>query len=154
MSTSESTISYLLDQLSTIKSVRARKMFGEYALYADEKVVALVCDDNLFVKITAEGKEFLGSNYEEGFAYKGAKASMQISGDLLEDKEFLCELISITTKALPMAKEKPKVAAKPTELLNAAKIAQGGKMKNGFGQGKRPIDNKQVTHNLRRRMGR
>ena len=44
---------------STICSTRwrpcrcaARKMFGEYALYLDGKVVALVCDDQLFLKPT------------------------------------------------------------------------------------------------------
>ena len=49
MATSESTIDFLLDQLGAVPGVRARKMFGEYALYCGEKVVALVCDDQLFV---------------------------------------------------------------------------------------------------------
>jgi TfoX/Sxy family transcriptional regulator of competence genes len=106
MSTKQSTIDYLLDQLSGLKNVRARKMFGEYALYCREKVVALVCDDELFVKITVPGKQFVGKNYEEGFAYQGAKPSMHIPGDLLEDQKFLCELIDVTAGALPPAKIK------------------------------------------------
>jgi len=81
-------------------------MFGEYALYCNEKVVALVCDDELFVKITPEGKEYLGKKYKEGYAYKGAEASMLIDADLLEDRDFLKELILITEKALPMPKPK------------------------------------------------
>jgi TfoX/Sxy family transcriptional regulator of competence genes len=32
MKTSQSTIDYLLDQLASLPNVRARKMFGEYAL--------------------------------------------------------------------------------------------------------------------------
>lgn len=108
MATKESTIEYLLDQLASLKNVRARKMFGEYALYCQEKVVALICDDELFVKITEPGKKLVGKNYEEGFAYPGAKASMFISGDLLEDRKFLSELISITAKALPVPKPKKK----------------------------------------------
>lgn len=106
MSTKQSTIDYLLDQLSEVGDVRARKMFGEYALYCENKVVALVCDDELFVKITEPGKKFAGKHYEEGFAYKGAKASMHISGDLLEDRKFICSLITITAKALPVPKPK------------------------------------------------
>ena len=106
MATKQSTIDYLLDQLSGLNNVRARKMFGEYALYSDEKVVALVCDDELFIKITDEGKKLIGKNYQEGFAYPGAKASMQISGDLLEDQKFLCRLISITANSLPNPKPK------------------------------------------------
>jgi len=52
MSTKQSTIDYLLDQLASVPDVRARKMFGEYALYCNGRVVALVCDNELFVKIT------------------------------------------------------------------------------------------------------
>lgn len=106
MATKQSTIDYLLDQLSGLKNVRARKMFGEYALYASDKVVALVCDDELFVKITGPGKKFVGEHYEEGFAYPGAKASMHIPGDLLEDRNFISNLISMTAEALPLPKPK------------------------------------------------
>jgi len=52
MAISRNTIDFILDQLSALPKIRARKMFGEYALYCDEKVVALVCDDQLFIKIT------------------------------------------------------------------------------------------------------
>lgn len=106
MATKQSTIDFLLDQLSQVRGVRARKMFGEYALYCQDKVVALVCDDELFVKITPEGKKLVGKNYEEGYAYKGAKASLHISFDLLEDKDFISNLILVTAKALPPPKPK------------------------------------------------
>ncbi len=46
------TIAHLLDALDALP-LSARKMFGEYALYLDGKVVALVCDDQLFLKPTA-----------------------------------------------------------------------------------------------------
>jgi TfoX/Sxy family transcriptional regulator of competence genes len=83
-------------------------MFGEYALYCEEKVVALVCDDEVFVKITPAGKKLVGKDYEEGSAYPGAKPSMHISGDLIEDRKFFSELISITAKELPTPKPKRK----------------------------------------------
>lgn len=108
MSTEQSTIDYLLDQLVSVSDVSARKMFGEYALYAGSKVVALVCDDTLFVKITGAGKEFVGAEYNEGFAYKGAKVSMQISEDQIENREWLSELILITERELPEPKPKKK----------------------------------------------
>ena len=106
MATKQSTIDYLLDQLSEAGNVSARKMFGEYALYCQGKVVGLVCDDELFVKITRPGKKFVGNKYKEGFAYKGARASMYISGDLFDDRQFLSELISITAAELPLPKPK------------------------------------------------
>jgi len=106
MATQQSTIDFVLDQLHGLSGIETRKMFGEYALYCNKKVVALVCDNELFVKITEPGKKFVGTNYEEGFAYKGARASMHIGGDLIEDREFLQTLITITADALPMPKPK------------------------------------------------
>jgi len=86
-------------------------MFGEYALYAGGKVVALICDDQLFVKITDEGKEFVGTHYEEGEAYPGAKPSMLIDEDLIDDREWLAELIEITAEYAPAPKPKAKKKA-------------------------------------------
>jgi TfoX/Sxy family transcriptional regulator of competence genes len=109
MATKQSTVDYMLDQLSSLKGCSARNMFGEYALYFEGKVVALVCDDTLFVKITDEGKKFVGKFYKEGFAYPGAKASMEIGEEQIEDREWLCGLIKITAQALPEPKpKKPK----------------------------------------------
>lgn len=112
MATKQSTIDYILDQLASIGNVSARKMFGEYALYCDGKVVGLVCDDTLYVKITDEGKEFIGEYYEEGYAYNGAKVSMKIDGDHIDDREWLSELIEITASHLPMPKKKKKKGKK------------------------------------------
>ena len=60
--------------LSSLKSKRfsAKKMFGEYAIYADGKVVALVCDDRLFVKVHPK-TESLANDCELGPPYPGAK---------------------------------------------------------------------------------
>jgi len=106
MATKQSTIDHILDQLGSPESVSARKMFGEYALYCDGKVVGLVCDDTLFVKITDAGRAFVGDSYAEGYPYPGAKASMQIDGDGLENREWLRKLVRITAESLPVPKKK------------------------------------------------
>ena len=106
MATKQSTANYIQDQLSELEHVATRKMFGEYALYCDGKVVGLICDNTLFVKITDSGKAFVGSLYEEGEAYKGAKPSMKISNDQLEDHEWLSHLIRLTADSLPAPKPK------------------------------------------------
>ena len=108
MATQESTSNYILDQLSSRRDVSTRKMFGEYALYYSGKVVGLICDDSLFIKITDEGKSFVGEYYREGPAYPGAKPSMQINPDQLEDHRWLSELVQITWDNLPEAKPKKK----------------------------------------------
>lgn len=40
--------------------VTCKKMFGEYGLFVDGKVFALVCDDTLFVKPTPSAQMMLG----------------------------------------------------------------------------------------------
>jgi DNA transformation protein and related proteins len=109
MTSSQSTIDFILDQLNTLGNVSVRKMFGDYALYYGGKVVGLVCENNLFIKITEPGKKFVGKFYQEGFAYKGAKVSMLIDGDRIEDDEWLCELVRITAENVDFPKKKRKV---------------------------------------------
>ena len=56
MSSQQSTVDFILDQISEAGDVSAKKMFGEYGLYCNGKMVASVCDDQLFVKPTAGGR--------------------------------------------------------------------------------------------------
>lgn len=103
MRTSQETIDHLLELLLPIADVRARKMFGEYALYCDEKVVALVCRDELVVKDTSAGSTFAG-NLERMSAYPGAKPGLHVPKDLWNDGTWLAELIRITADSLPAKK--------------------------------------------------
>lgn len=98
---------YILDQLSSLGNVRARKMFGDYALYCGEKVVGLVCDDQVFIKYTDAGKKHAEGRFTPGFAYQGARESMNVT-DTIDDPEFFCMLITLTADALPMPKAKKK----------------------------------------------
>ena len=93
-------------QLSEECEISYRKMFGEYAVYSKGKVVGLICENQLFIKPTDEGKAYIG-DYTEGVAYKGAKPSLLID-DNLENAEWLSKLILITEKALPAVKKKSK----------------------------------------------
>lgn len=106
MSSSQSFVDLILEQLSQAGHVSARKMFGEYALYCDNKVVGLICDDTLYIKITEPGKKFVGKCYQEGYAYPGAKVSMMIDGDKIEDEEWLSQLVRITAENMPLPKPK------------------------------------------------
>ena len=108
MATKPSTIEYIEDQLSDVPGIHSRQMFGEYALYCGDKVVALVCDGKLFVKITDEGRAFVGEHYEEGCAYPGARPSMYIDEDLIEDRTWIGDLIRLTEEHLPIPKPKKK----------------------------------------------
>lgn len=82
-------------------------MFGEYCLYLDEKPVAFVCDDCLFVKITEAGKEIAGE-CPLGSAYPGSKPYFRIPPDDWTDREWLIQLLTATFHALPIPKRKVK----------------------------------------------
>ncbi len=107
MATQASTADFLTSQVSDAGAVRNRKMFGEYALYCNEKVVALICDDKLFVKPTDAGRAFAG-NLEEAPPYSGSKPFLLVEEDRWEDRDWLTELIRITAAALPVPKVKKK----------------------------------------------
>ncbi len=136
MSTRAATMDYLLGQVGRAGAVSARRMFGEYALYCDGKVVALVCDDQLFLKPTDAGRAWLGT-VTEGFPYPGAKPWFLVGGDRWEDDEWLATLVRVTAAALPApaararpARSRPGSApAKPPHPPPAARA--GGKRRAG-----------------------
>ena len=55
---------------------------------------------------TQAGKALVGKRYAEGIAYPGAKPSIMVSADDLEDDERPAEPIRVTANALPPPKPK------------------------------------------------
>jgi TfoX/Sxy family transcriptional regulator of competence genes len=106
MASDLSFVQFVVDQFEPDREVTFKKMFGEYALYSKGKVVALICEDQLFVKPTASGRSFIG-DVTEAPAYKGAKPSFLI-GDQIEDREWINRLIELTEQELPEPRPKKK----------------------------------------------
>ena len=100
MATRQGTIDLLLDQARGAGSVTARKMFGEYGLYCDGKLVALVCDEHLFVKPTTAGRTHMGTVIEAP-PYPGAKPYFLVPGEAWEEADWLTDLIRVTAASLP-----------------------------------------------------
>jgi TfoX/Sxy family transcriptional regulator of competence genes len=104
MSSDQNFVEFIVDQIENAGAISYRKMFGEYAIYVDGKIVGLVCDNRLFMKPTEQGKTYIGAVIEAP-PYPGAKMSFLIE-DRLDDCEWLSELFSITAQALPEPKPK------------------------------------------------
>lgn len=104
MASDQSFVEFVVDQMSAAGNISYRKMFGEYAVYCDGKVVALVCDNQLFVKPTEAGRSYIGDACEAP-PYPGAKMYFLIE-DAFEDREWISGLIRITAKELPLPKPK------------------------------------------------
>lgn len=105
MSSDQSFVEFIVEQVEGAGVVTYRKMFGEYAIYVDGKVVGLVCDNQLFVKPTEGGRAFIGSVVEAP-PYPGAKPSFLID-DRFEEQDWISSLFRITAGELPEPKTKP-----------------------------------------------
>lgn len=110
MSTSPATVESVLDKLPS-KRFAAKAMFGEYALYADGKVVALICDDRLFVKVHP-ATQALASDCELGPPYPGAKDHYLLDEGQWASRQDLPKILVSLAKELPLPKKKAKAATK------------------------------------------
>ena len=104
MATSRETAREIEDALAPL-NVRTRPMFGEYALYCDEKTVGFICDDTLFIKPTAISGEIL-SGCEQAQAYPGSKDYYVVDQERIDDGEWLRDVIQRTAEVLPAPKPK------------------------------------------------
>ena len=105
MASSKSTVDFIASQIDNAGNITSRKMFGEFALYCDGKIVAFVCDNSLFLKPTKEARDFFPDAIDAP-PYPGAKMYMLIPEEKWEDREFMSQLISISYNALPDPKPK------------------------------------------------
>lgn len=109
MASQQSVVDYLVEQIADAGDVSARKMFGEYGVYCEGKIVALICDDQFFVKPTQAGRAFIGE-VEEAPPYEGAKPSFLVPEERWDDHKWMGELVRLTADELPLLKKKVKKA--------------------------------------------
>lgn len=103
MATSAEYIAFVLDTLRPFGDLRARKMFGEYMVYLDEKPILTVCDNTIYVKMLPELAELMKAA-ECGYPYDGAK--LHYIADI-EDAALLARLIpELASLIKPKAKKK------------------------------------------------
>ena len=99
-------VEYVCEQIRAAGQVSHRRMFGEFAVYCDGKVVALVCDNQFFLKPTEAGKALL-DQVKQAPPYPGAKPYYLIDAQL-DDAEAAAAIVRATADALPAPKVKPK----------------------------------------------
>jgi len=106
MASDQKFVDFIIDQIDYSEQVSYKKMFGEYGLYFNGKLFALVCDNKLFVKPTLSGRAYI-KDVVEAPPYPGAKNQFLIE-EQLEDRDWLKKLVSITVAELPEPKAKKK----------------------------------------------
>lgn len=108
MATDQDFVNYVVEQAGLGERLACKKMFGEYALYVDGKIVALLCDNSLFVK-PSEAATRLASGLPLRPPYPGAK-NYPVADELLDDADAVRRLIVETAALMPLPK--PKVPRK------------------------------------------
>ena len=73
--------------------IRSRKMFGEYGLYCDGIFFAVICDDQLFVKVTPAG-EAAFPQLPKAPPYEGAKDYLWVED--VDDRDTMTALTRLT----------------------------------------------------------
>jgi len=109
MSSDKSFVDFITDQMRAAGGITVKKMFGEYGLYKDGVITALICDDKLFIKPTKAGEEFIlkDDKITYGAPYPGAKMYFYIK-DRFEDREWISALITLSKNELGKIKPKRK----------------------------------------------
>ena len=108
MASQASTVAFIAEQVEAAGAVSVRKLFGEYALYCDGKLTALICDDQLFLKPTAAGRAHLGEVIEAP-PYDGAKPCWLVAADRWDDRDWLTTLIRVSAAELPAPQPRRRV---------------------------------------------
>lgn len=97
MASHQDFVDYVTEQLRGAGAIRSRKMFGEYGLYCDDVFFAVICDDQLFIKVTPAG-EAAFPHLPKAPPYEGAKDSFLVED--VDDQDTMTALTRITCLAL------------------------------------------------------
>lgn len=106
MSSNPDFVTYACGQMAGAGDIRFRKMMGDYVVYCGEKLPVLICDDEIYLKITAAGKALL-PGAEAAPPYDGAKPCFVVT-QFVDDADVLARLVRATADALPAPKPKKK----------------------------------------------
>ena len=99
-------VQFIVDQCSGAGEIAVKKMMGDYCIYCDGVLFGLICDNNLYIKVTEPGKVLLKEVILRP-PYDGAKDYFYISE--VDDCDHLVALIKATLPVLlkPKAKKNP-----------------------------------------------
>ena len=107
MATSKETADFILSKLRHPDRFSAKPMFGEFGLYADGKMVAVICDGRFYVKIAAASAE-LEDQCEKGEPYPRAKPHYLIDEGQLSTIPNLPAILFGLAESMPVKKSRKK----------------------------------------------
>ena len=96
-------VQYIADQCSGAGNIEAKKMFGDFGIYCNDKIFGLICDNGFYLKPTEAGRKLLRSE-DMRPPYDGAKPYFYIED--VDDRDYLSALVHATCAELPAPKLK------------------------------------------------
>jgi len=100
-------VQYIVEQASKAGDVRARKMFGDYALYCNDRVVGLICDDYLYLKPFPQLEPLLHEDDQNMQPpYDGAKPHYVITD--VDDADYVSQLVRTVAQCIPEKRKRTK----------------------------------------------
>lgn len=101
-------IDFVCAQLEGLGAVRAKKMFGDWCIYLDEKAVILACDGQCYVKMHPSIAPLMGGALT-GQPYPGAKEHYILD---IEHRTEARQVVKALADALPYPKPRTKKGGK------------------------------------------
>ncbi len=88
MGTSPQFLTHVQDSIPEKHALVFKKMFGEYAVYYEGKMIAMLCDNCLFVKSHPSIQDRFMDFISEGYPYPNAKVHFRVDFERLSDTDF------------------------------------------------------------------
>lgn len=117
MATDRGFVDYVIEQSGLAGALAVNRLFGEFALYLDGKVVAFACDNSLLLKPSTAMPDVV-SRLPGRPPYPGAK-DYPVLDELLDEPDRLRRVLLATAAALPAPK--PKAPARKRAAAKKAK---------------------------------
>lgn len=111
MGTRKDTAAFILERLGHPERFSVKAMFGEYALYADGRPVAFICDDRLLVKILPESAA-LEEGCERAPLFPGSKDHYLVPEEMITGDRDLPKLLLRMAEVVPLPKPRRRSASK------------------------------------------
>ena len=101
-------VQYIIDQCSGAGEIAVKKMMGDYCIYCNGVLFGLICDNNLYIKVTDAGEAVL-DEIDLRPPYLSARDHFYISN--VDDRDYLEDIIRATLPELMSGKSKAKRSA-------------------------------------------
>ena len=98
-------VQYIIDQCSGAGEIAVKKMMGDYCIYCDGVLFGLICDNNLYIKMTDAGEAVL-DEIDLRPPYPSARDHFYIPN--VDDRDYLADIIRATLPELTTSKSKAK----------------------------------------------